>query len=162
MPRILNASQLAHVTYYDTLLRNVGTTDASNGTTLFSNGANGRRDIPNMKKVGMQLAQQWEQLNGAVQQLGKKVQAAEQEQQPQVNGEQAKLQAKLQDILDKEEEQGHSFHEADYSEMTAKEAMIVIFEKATEAERNKLLDVLNSFEQVEAKQQATEQFLSLL
>lgn len=53
MPRILNASQLAHVTYYDTLLRNVGTTDASNGTTLFSNGANGRRDITNMKTPGV-------------------------------------------------------------------------------------------------------------
>lgn len=52
MPRILNASQLAHVTYYDTLFRNIGVTNVINGSTLFASAGTGRRDLTNMKTPG--------------------------------------------------------------------------------------------------------------
>ncbi len=56
------------------------------------------KELQGMEKVGRQLAMQWKQLEGQVQQLAKAVQAAEQQAQPQVDGEQAKLQAKLQEM----------------------------------------------------------------
>jgi hypothetical protein len=56
------------------------------------------RELPGMKQIVAELDKQLKGMQGALMQIGKAVQAAEEQMQPQMSGEEQKLQAKLMDI----------------------------------------------------------------